>query len=76
LNIPAQEPYKLGKRDTYPVYDWHAFRNSDDRRVTSFLVMIFNWLRSYQPVFCWSDPMPALVNFYRKLGNVLHGRIA
>ena len=76
LEIPAQEPYKLGKRGTYPVYDWHAFRNSDDRRVESFLVMVVNWLRSYQPVFCWSDPMPALVNFYRKLGNALRGRSA
>ena len=65
LQVPAQKPYKIGKLGTYPIYDWEVFQNSDKRTVLSFVVLLFNWFRSYQPIFCWSDPMPAVVNFYR-----------
>lgn len=76
LPIPDQQPYKIGKRGTYPVYDWEAFRNSDDRGVVGFFALIFNWFRSYQPVFAWSDPVPAFVNFYRLAKGKVRTRMA
>ncbi|MEX2488627.1 MAG: hypothetical protein WD356_03800, partial [Pseudomonadales bacterium] len=45
--IPDQQPYKIGKRGTYPIYDWEVFRNSDHRGVVGFFALIFNWFRSY-----------------------------
>ncbi len=76
LPIPDQEPYKIGKRGTYPVYDWEAYKNSKDRGAAAFLTMIFDWTRSYQPVFMWSDPVPAFVNFYRLAKGMISRRIA
>lgn len=65
LEIAAEAPYRLGELGTYPVYDWEVFTASGDRSASSFMTMITNWVRSYQPIFSWSDPMPVIVNFLR-----------
>jgi len=76
LPIPDQQPYKVGKRGTYPVYDWEAFRNNDDRSIVAFFVMIFDWFRSYQPVFSWLDPAPAVGNFYKLASGRVRRQLA
>jgi predicted ATP-grasp superfamily ATP-dependent carboligase len=76
LPIPEQPSYKLGRRGTYPVYDWEAFRNDDDRGAFAIFVLIFNWVRSYQTVLSWSDPMPAVMNFYTLLSGKVRRRMA
>jgi predicted ATP-grasp superfamily ATP-dependent carboligase len=76
LEIPAYKPYKLNKRGTYPSHDVEAYHRSSKRSVVRFTILVFNWMRSYQPIFCWSDPMPALVNFCRMLGTAMRRRIS
>lgn len=75
MDLPPPEAYKLDKRCIYPIYDWEAFRNSSDHGLRGFVTTLANWLRAYQPVFSWSDPMPALVNFYRLLRKAIARRL-
>jgi D-aspartate ligase len=76
LPIPDQEPYKVGIRGTYPVYDWEAFKNSDDRGVLAFFALIVGWTRSYQTVFAWADPMPAVMNFWKLASGKIRRHLA
>ncbi|MEM7612274.1 MAG: hypothetical protein AAF270_11375 [Pseudomonadota bacterium] len=73
--VPSQQPYELNKLGTYPIYDWEAFRNGDQRGLGSFSRMIFGWLRSYQPVFSWSDPMPVIAQLSRLVANAIGRRV-
>ena len=73
--VLRQQAYRIGKLGTYPIYDWEVFRSSDSRSLIEFLKMILNWMRSYQTVFTWSDPMPAIVNFSRLLKGAVRRRV-
>ena len=75
LDVPTHEPYRLDKLGTYPIYDWKVFQTGSDRSFPRFVAMIVNWMRSYQPIFMWSDPIPAMVNFLRLLKTTLQRRV-
>ena len=75
LDVPTHEPYRLDKLGTYPIYDWKVFQTGSDRSFPQFVAMIVHWLRSYQPIFMWSDPIPAMVNFLRLLKTTLQRRV-
>ena len=75
LPIPGSKPYRVGKRGTYPSQDWEAYRANGGLDITSFIAMLFNWFRSYQPIFSWSDPTPAFVNFARLFSAAIKRRV-
>jgi hypothetical protein len=50
----------LGRRCVFPYYDADALRAAGHAGRVSLLAGISSWLGAYQPVFRWSDPLPAL----------------
>ena len=52
--------YSVGRRCVYPYYDLQAVRAERAAGRLSVLNWARSWLGSYQPVFRWSDPLPAI----------------
>jgi len=52
--------YSVGRRCVYPYYDLQAVRAERSAGRLSVLNWARSWLGSYQPVFRWSDPLPAI----------------
>jgi D-aspartate ligase len=52
--------YAVGRRCVYPYYDLQAVRAERSAGRLSMLGWARSWLGSYQPVFRWSDPLPAI----------------
>ena len=75
LEVPAAQPYELGKRCTHPYYDWEVYRHQENRSIRDLFVMVLAWLRSCQPIFSWSDPLPAVVNFHRLSAGAIRRRL-
>ena len=77
LPIDPFESYTMKKRAVYPSYDWAARKKNLDKgyKEQSIYSMIHTWLFGYQPVFSWSDPLPALVNFFRLLKGAILRRV-
>jgi D-aspartate ligase len=52
--------YTTGKTCVYPLYDYHACRALREAHQLTMSQWAMSWVGSTQPVFRWSDPMPAL----------------
>jgi D-aspartate ligase len=52
--------YEVGRRCVYPYYDWHAARAEHSAGRLGLPGWARSWLGAYQPVFRWSDPLPAV----------------
>ena len=52
--------YALGRRCVFPYYDLDAVRADVSAGRLSLVSAARSWLGAYQPVFRWSDPLPAL----------------
>ena len=52
--------YEVGKRCVYPYYDYFACRELHARHELSLAAWARSWLTATQPVFRWSDPVPAV----------------
>ena len=52
--------YALGRRCVFPYYDADALRAEARAGRLSLLAGVRSWLGAYQPVFRWSDPLPAV----------------
>jgi D-aspartate ligase len=52
--------YAVGRRCVFPYYDLQAARAEVSAGRLSYFGWARSWLGSYQPVFRWSDPRPAL----------------
>jgi len=52
--------YAVGRRCVYPYYDWHAARAELSAGRLGLPGWARSWLGAYQPVFRWSDPLPAV----------------
>lgn len=75
--LDTYKTYRIGKRCVYPVYDWAARYDKTNGGVEkqSLLSMIKTWLFAYQPIFSWTDPMPAIMNFFRLVRAAYRRRI-
>jgi D-aspartate ligase len=51
--------YAIGRRCVFPYYDLDAVRREMSAGRLGFLEWVRSWVGSYQPVFRWSDPLPA-----------------
>jgi D-aspartate ligase len=52
--------YAVGRRCVYPYYDLQAVRMEMSAGRLGLLELARSWLGPYQPVFRWSDPLPAV----------------
>ena len=59
-SLPTISHYALGRRCVYPYYDLDAVRAEIAAGRLSPAAATRSWLGSYQPIFRWSDPLPAL----------------
>jgi predicted ATP-grasp superfamily ATP-dependent carboligase len=58
--IETVDRYVVGRRCAYPYYDLAAVRAERAAGRLSLLNGIRSWIGAVQPVFRWSDPMPAV----------------
>jgi predicted ATP-grasp superfamily ATP-dependent carboligase len=68
--------YDVGRRCVFPYYDFQAARAEMSAGRLSVFGWASSWLGPYQPVFRWSDPLPAIGEVaaltgarLRKVGN-------
>jgi predicted ATP-grasp superfamily ATP-dependent carboligase len=52
--------YAVGRRCVFPYYDLQAVRTEMSAGRLGWLEWARSWVGPYQPVFRWSDPLPAL----------------
>jgi D-aspartate ligase len=52
--------YRVGCRCVFPYYDMHAARAEMAAGRLGIVAWARSWLGAYQPVFRWSDPLPAV----------------
>jgi predicted ATP-grasp superfamily ATP-dependent carboligase len=67
--VPPLSTYKVGKRCVFPYYDLSAIRRAQVEGTLGWWKGLRSWLGAYQPVFRWSDPLPALLGSFRLLGT-------
>jgi predicted ATP-grasp superfamily ATP-dependent carboligase len=62
LGLPVKTitGYEVGRRCVYPYYDREAIRTERLAGRVRTLEWLRSWVGPYQPVFRWSDPLPAL----------------
>lgn len=58
--VQTVSKYTVGRRCVYPYYDRDAIRDEAGAGHLSLLAGVRSWLGAYQPIFRWSDPLPAL----------------
>jgi predicted ATP-grasp superfamily ATP-dependent carboligase len=71
LPVPAVTNYAAGRTCMYPYYDWHASRPVRAATPGGTVRWLAAALRADQPVFRWSDPLPALAETAAILGSRL-----
>jgi predicted ATP-grasp superfamily ATP-dependent carboligase len=70
LGKPVQtvSGYAIGRRCVFPYYDLQAVRDERAAGRLGLLGWVRSWLGPYQPVFRWSDPLPAVAEVVVLLG--------
>jgi predicted ATP-grasp superfamily ATP-dependent carboligase len=58
--VPTISKYATGRRCVFPYYDLEAVRAEMSAGRLGILGWALSWLGPYQPVFRWSDPLPAM----------------
>lgn len=71
-SVPAVGTYRVGRRCVYPYYDYAACRALHREGKLSLAAWLASWATATQPVFRWSDPMPAIT----ATTTILGGRVA
>ena len=61
--------YAVGRRCVFPYYDLDAVRAEMSAGRLSLVSAARSWLGAYQPIFRWSDPLPALSEVARLVGH-------
>lgn len=65
--------YSVGRRCVFPYYDWQAVRAERSAGRLGLLAWARSWLGPYQPIFRWSDPLPAIGEIASLMGERLRG---
>lgn len=60
LDVAAPTAYRVGARMVYPYYDLPAVRAARRAGDLTMLGWARSWIGAQQPLFNWSDPMPAV----------------
>jgi predicted ATP-grasp superfamily ATP-dependent carboligase len=59
-SVESISGYDVGRRCVFPYYDLQAVRDERAAGTLGLLEWARSWLGPYQPVFRWSDPLPAV----------------
>ena len=59
-SVTTVSGYAVGRRCVFPYYDIDAIRAEVGAGRLSLGAAALSWLGAYQPIFRWSDPMPAV----------------
>ncbi len=76
LPVETARGYRVGRKLVYPYYDYHACRDLVRDGGMTVWAWARSWLGAEQPIFRWSDPVPALAETARGLGRALRGPAA
>ena len=57
--VPERTTYAVGRRCVYPYYDLQAVQAERAAGKLGIVGWALSWVGPYQPVFRWSDPLPA-----------------
>ena len=69
--IETISEYAIGRRCVFPYYDLQAVRVEITAGRLGLLGWARSWLGAYQPVFRWSDPLPAMGDVAARIGERL-----
>lgn len=72
LHVEAVQGYRVGVGLVFPYYDYHAFRHMRGTTGLGLWSWARSWIGSKRAMFCWDDPMPAIVSF----GKRVRGRLS
>lgn len=67
--IETMSEYAVGRFCVFPYYDLQAVRAELSARRLGLLDWARSWLGAYQPIFRWSDPLPALGEVATMIGQ-------
>lgn len=70
--VPEITKYQIGRRCVFPYYDLPAVRAEMSAGRLGVAGWASSWIGAYQPVFRWTDPIPAFV----ELANLIGARLA
>jgi D-aspartate ligase len=75
LGLPLNDVvgHQVGARMVYPYYDYFACRDARRAKELSLGQWARSWIGAQQPMFNWSDPMPALAELW-KVGRQSTGK--
>jgi D-aspartate ligase len=59
-SVKSVSHYEVGRRCVFPYYDLDAVRAEVAAGRLTWATAARSWLGAYQPVFRWSDPLPAM----------------
>jgi predicted ATP-grasp superfamily ATP-dependent carboligase len=78
LGLPVEPAgaYRVGRTCVFPYYDYGACRELSRRGQLSLWAWARSWLAAEQPVFRWSDPVPAVIETSRGLGRRLRRMVS
>jgi D-aspartate ligase len=71
LQVEPTEPYRVGRTCVFPYYDLSACRELRRSGRLSLGAWARSWLTAEQPVFRWSDPLPAVIETLKGLVRLL-----
>jgi D-aspartate ligase len=69
--VETVSSYAVGRRCVFPYYDLQAVRAERAAGRLGLLSWAASWLGPYQPVFRWSDPLPAVAEVASLIGQRL-----
>jgi len=75
-DVPEIRTYEVGRRLVFPYTDFFACQAMRQRGELSWWSWFRSWLGATQPVFQWTDPLPAMAATVEILGAFLRRRIA
>jgi D-aspartate ligase len=55
--------YQVGRRCILPHLDWASGLAERRKRAVSGWSLLRSWVGAYQPMFCWRDPVPGIVDY-------------
>ncbi len=67
--VPTITRYSIGRRCVFPYYDLDAVRSELSAGRITLTEWARSWAGAYQPVFRWSDPVPAISEIAGRIGG-------
>jgi predicted ATP-grasp superfamily ATP-dependent carboligase len=69
--------YRVGRRCIYPMLDLRSwFGERGGVYAVSVWSLMRSWIGAYRPIFCWEDPIPAIVEFLLWIKNRIVERLS